>query len=55
MEKENVKLEVFEYSWYCPMCKDYNFLKAGEAWEDDGFKDVMCDTCEIEFTPTLED
>lgn len=55
MEKENVKLEVFEYSWYCPMCKNYNFVKADEALDGNEWKDVMCDTCEVEYAPTLED
>ena len=54
MEKENVSLEVYEYSWYCPKCKDYNFVKADEAREDNEWKDVMCTTCESEFTPTLD-
>lgn len=48
-EKQSVELEVCEYSWYCPHCQEYNFVKADYAFEDGETEDVKCEDYKKEF------
>lgn len=44
-EPKRVELEVSEYSFYCPKCKETKYVSVYEINFEDGVAELKCDEC----------
>jgi len=54
MEKEEIKLNIYEFDWECPNCESINFVKCADAFDNLECNDVKCEECEKEFSAVFK-